>query len=232
MLRMAVTILQPMTDRAPIGIFGGTFDPVHFGHLRLAEEAREQLGLAAVRWIPAGQPPHRGTPRSEPRHRLEMVRLAIAGHPAFHLDDAEAVSADSSYTVPTLMRLRTELGSERPLVLLLGADAFLGLETWHRWRELFLLAHVAVAKRPGNTLDVARMTEALATEFTTRCGHSTVALSENPAGRILPFSITALDISATQLRSHFAAGRSARYLLPEPVLDYIFYHQLYLPSHS
>ena len=146
-----------MSEPAPLGILGGTFDPVHYGHLRLAEQAREQLGLAEVRWIPAGRPAHRGTPRSAPSHRVEMVRLAIAGNPAFHLDDAEAQSSAPSYSVPTLERLRGELGARRPLVLLLGAHAFLGLESWHRWRELFNLAHIAVATRPRSPLDAARL---------------------------------------------------------------------------
>lgn len=216
-----------MNELTPLGILGGTFDPVHFGHLRLAEEAREQLGLGEVRWIPAGQPSHRGAPRSAPQHRLEMVRLAIAGNATFHLDDAEARSAAPSYSVPTLTRLRGEFGVRRPLVLLLGADAFLGLETWYCWRELFGLAHIAVATRPGSPLDVARMPDALAAEFAARRCHSSAALGETPAGGILPFSITALDISATLLRANLATGCSSRYLLPDPVLDYIFQNRLY-----
>lgn len=137
-----------MPEPGPLGLFGGTFDPVHLGHLRLAEEAREALGLASVRWIPAGQPPHRGAPRLSGAHRLAMVRLAVAGNPAFQVDGAEVESPGPSYTVTTLERLRRELGPEQPLVLLLGADAFAGLPGWHRWQALLGLAHLVVLHRP------------------------------------------------------------------------------------
>ena len=144
-------------NRPPLRIFyGGTFDPVHDGHLRLAEEARNQLQLAAVRWIPAGQPAHRPLPQTTPAQRLDMVRLAIAGHPGFQLDDTEARTDQPSYTVHTLQRLRSELGATQPLVLLLGADAFLSLTTWHRWRELFTLAHLVAVQRPGSEVDAAQ----------------------------------------------------------------------------
>ena len=133
---------------APLGIFGGTFDPVHFGHLRLAGEAIAQLGLSGVRWIPAGQPRHREPPRVAAVDRLQMVRLALAGDPRFSVDAAEVESGEASYTVPTLERLRAEFGPRRSLVLL-GADAYAGLPTWHRWRELFSLAHIAVTLRPA-----------------------------------------------------------------------------------
>ncbi|MBI3525277.1 MAG: nicotinate-nucleotide adenylyltransferase [Betaproteobacteria bacterium] len=219
-----------MSDGALVGIFGGTFDPVHYGHLRLAEEARAALGLAEVRWIPAGQPPHRSAPQAAVEHRLAMLRLALAGNPAYSLDDSEALSAAPSYSVPTLERLRARLGAQRPLVLLLGVDAFLGLGSWHRWRELFGLAHLAVATRPGYTLEAGQMAPALAGEFHARRKHAAAALSAAPAGCILPFPITALDISATHLRATLRSGSggSARYLLPDPVLDYIAGHKLYL----
>lgn len=218
---------MPEASTGPIGILGGTFDPVHYGHLRLAEQAREQLGLAEVRWIPAGQPPHRGMPRGTSAQRLEMVKLAIAGNPAFALDAGEVFSREPSYSVDTLARLRGELGARQPLVLLLGSDAFLGLADWHRWRELFELAHIAVATRPGSTLATDKLPDALASEFAARrCSHVD-AIGGRPAGGILPFAITALDISATLLRANLAEGRSARYLLPDPVLDYIFRQHLY-----
>ncbi len=211
----------------PLGILGGTFDPVHFGHLRLAEEACEYLDLTAVRWIPAGQPAHRTAPTSTAQHRLNMVRAAISDNPRFHLDDAEVLSDAPSYSVPTLQRLRTELGGEQPLILLLGTDAFLGLERWHRWRELFELAHIAVATRPGTTFDPAQCSPLLAAEHAARQTISPLSLQATPAGHILTFPITALDISATQLRTQLTTGHSPRYLLPTQVLDYIFSHHLY-----
>ncbi|MBL8481248.1 MAG: nicotinate (nicotinamide) nucleotide adenylyltransferase, partial [Rhodocyclaceae bacterium] len=133
----------------PLGVFGGTFDPVHVGHLRLAEEAAETLQLERVAWIPAGRPPHRGAPATAAAHRLAMVQRAIADNPRFVLDDAEVRADAPSYSVLTLARLRAAHGPERPLVLLLGADAWAGLAGWHRWQEIFELAHIAVASRPG-----------------------------------------------------------------------------------
>ena len=216
------------TDPAgPLGLFGGTFDPIHLGHLRLAETAREALGLARVRLIPAGQPPHRATPGASGNHRLAMARLATADNPAFEVDAAEVTAAQASFTILTLERLRAELGSARPLVLLLGVDAFLGLPTWRRWTELLDFAHLAVANRPGYTLDAAQMAPALA-DLVARCKASPAALGAAPAGAIVPFEMTPLAISATDIRARAAAGLSLRYLLPPPVVDYISRHQLYL----
>jgi nicotinate-nucleotide adenylyltransferase len=211
----------------PLGILGGTFDPLHYGHLRLAEEACQALGLAEVRWIPAGQPPHRNPPLASAQQRLAMVSLGIAANPLFSLDDSEALAHQPSYSVPTLERLRAQLGAQRPLVLLLGADALPGLHRWHRWRELFQLAHLAVATRPGFELAADQLEPALAVEFRQRQSHAVAALATAPAGHILAFRITALDISATVLRGICKAGGSARYLLPDPVLDYISTHHIY-----
>lgn len=222
-------ILPPQPATGPLGVFGGAFDPVHYGHLRLAEEALQAVQLAELRWVPAGQPPHRATPQATVEQRLAMVRLAINGHPRFRLDDGEARCAAPSYTVATLARLRAQCGVQRPIVLLLGMDAFLGLDCWHRWQELFGLAHLAVATRPGFSLDIDRMPRPLAEEFRSRQAPAAEILAEVPAGRILTFPITALAISATALRATFEAGDSARYLLPDPVLDYIATHRIYAP---
>lgn len=215
-----------MTDTRPLGLIGGTFDPVHYGHLRLAEEAREALDLAGVRWIPAGQPPHRPAPRVAAAHRLAMVALAVAGNPAFTVDDAETTSAEPSYTVTTLERLRAGQAT-RPLVVLMGADAFLGLPTWHRWRDLFALAHIGVATRPGFTLSPDEWPAELAAACADRLGSDAAALRAAPAGRVVGFSMTPLAISASLLRAQLAAGSSVRYLLPDPVREYIDRQQLY-----
>ena len=211
----------------PLGIFGGTFDPVHFGHLRLAEEAIGQLGLGGVRWIPAGQPPHRGAPQVTAQQRLEMVLRSTAGNDRFSVDAGEVAAAAPSYTVPTLERLRAELGGDRPLVLLVGADAFAGLTAWHRWRDLFALSHVAVAHRPGFPVEVASLPHELASEFADRRLPDAGGLRAAPAGGIATFAMTQLAISATRIRKLLAAGESPRYLLPDSVLDYIRLHQLY-----
>ncbi len=213
-------------DRHPLGIFGGTFDPIHYGHLRLAEEAAEQLGLGQVRWIPAGQPPHRAAPRVTSRHRLDMVRLATADNARFCVDAAEVEAEAPSYTVPTLERLRGELGTARPLVLLVGADAFAGLPTWHRWRDLLDLAHVAVSHRPGFPVEPASLPRELAEVFAVRRSDPP-ALAKVPAGAIVTFAMTQLAISATQIRKLLANGESPRYLLPGSVVHYIEQNHLY-----
>lgn len=210
----------------PLGIFGGTFDPLHIAHLRLAIEAREALGLAGVRFVPAGQPPLREAPRTPGPHRLAMVRAAVADTPGFTVDAAEVDAARPSYTVETLERLRAELGPAQALVLLLGADAYARLEGWHRWRELFDLAHVAVATRPGHVPKVGAGGTALDAETARRLG-TAADLAATPAGRVVSFAITALDISATALRERLASGRDIRHLAPPAVLDYIDHHHLY-----
>lgn len=227
-----------MPDRPgdrPLGIFGGTFDPVHIGHLRLAEEAADQLDLAGVRWIPAGQPALRGAPQVTARQRLAMVRLATANNPRFAVDAAEVDAAEvegaqPSYTVLTLERLRRAdaCGAQRSLVLLLGADAFAGLPAWYRWQSLFELAHLAIAHRPGFPIDRGSLPAGLATCYDARFCECPATLAESPAGRIVTFAMTPLAISATRIRALLAQGSSARYLLPDEVIAHIKNHQLYL----
>lgn len=210
-----------------IGVFGGTFDPIHFGHLRLAEEMAEAIGLERVLFIPTGQPPHRGAPRTAATHRLEMVRRAIAGNPRFEADAREVERPRPSYTVDTLTALRAELGNDQPLWLLLGADAFLELPSWHEWRQLFVLANIAVAARPG-----AQQSDAMPDPLKGDVLQRQVAdgLAAGPAGSVLLRRMTPLDISATAIRDTLARRGSARYLLPDAVLDYIHEHQLYTHS--
>ena len=210
----------------PIGVFGGTFDPIHYGHLRLAEDMADALSLDRVLLIPAGQPPHRGAPRTAAGHRLEMVRRAIAGNPRFVADAREVQRPHPSYTVDTLISLRTELGDAQPLWLLLGADAFLDLPGWHEWRRLFELANIAVAERPGARLMQSdAIMEALKSEMSQR--QVTVGTPTGPAGSVLLRATPPLDISATAIRDILARHGSARYLLPDAVLDYIHEHRLY-----
>ena len=142
-----------MTAPAPLGLMGGTFDPVHLAHLRLAEEAAGHLALERVRWIPSGHPGHRAAPGTSAAHRLEMVKLAVRGNPRFTVDDAEATAAAPQFTIDTLRRLRAELGSEAPLVLIIGADQLHKLDTWRAWRELLDHAHFAVGERPRTSDD-------------------------------------------------------------------------------
>jgi len=198
---------------SPLGIFGGTFDPIHFGHLRTAFELLHALRLAEVRLVPAGNPPHRGVPLCDARHRLDMVCAAVADQPGLVVDDREVRRAGPSYTVLTLRELRDEAPG-RPICLLLGMDAFLGLPQWHEWRSVFDLAHVVVAHRPGWTApDAGTLGELLAERGTRRVED----LHESAAGRIHVRPVTQLEISSTDLRDLIVAGEDPRYLLPDSV---------------
>lgn len=217
---------------APVGILGGTFDPIHYGHLRLAEELGETLRLGEVLIVPSGMPPHRGAPAVSAEHRLAMARLAAAGNPRLEVDDRELRRAGPGYTFDTLAELRAESGAARPLVLLIGADAFLEFATWHRWHEIFGLAHVAVAHRPGSPVERwrERMPQPLAREYSARLMQQPLATHLSPAGGIVVIPFTALDIAATAIRDMLRAGASPRYLLPAAVLDYIREKRLYTGS--
>ena len=211
----------------PLGILGGTFDPIHYAHLRLGETLADRLHLAQVRFIPAAVPPHRVSPRVTAQDRLAMTRLATAGNPRFVTDDRECRRTGNSYTVDTLHELRAELGAERPLVLLMGVDAFNLLTTWSRWEQLFELAHIAVAHRPGFTFDLEKLPPALAVQVKDRLSDDPARVAVARAGTVVPVDVPALDISATGIRTLLAGGHSARYLLPDEVLDYIGSNHLY-----
>ncbi len=207
----------------PLAILGGTFDPVHHGHLRVAWEAAEQLD-AELRMIPAAVPPHRPQPLAGPSQRLAMLEAALAGQDRLRADARELERSGASYTVDTLAELRAEIGADRPLVLLVGADAFAGLSTWHRWRELFDLAHIGVLARPGH----GGVFEAeLAAEWFTRRVDDVAVLRTRAAGAILPLEVTPLEISASAVRALLACGRSPRWLVPDAVLALIARDGLY-----
>jgi nicotinate-nucleotide adenylyltransferase len=205
-----------------IGVLGGTFDPVHYGHLRPALEVYESLGLSELRLIPCREPPHRPPPEAPPHHRLAMVERAITGVPGFRSDARELARPGPSFTVDTLGELRAEIGPECPLLLVMGMDAFAGLHGWHRWREIAQLAHVVVAHRPGTapTLDSPYLELAPATD-------SVAMLRRRAQGRVFFQPVTQLDISATGIRECLRAGRSPRFLLPGSVRHYIADHRLY-----
>lgn len=200
-----------------IGIYGGTFDPVHYGHLRTALEVMENLALQSVRFIPCRVPPHRRQPRFSAQQRRRFLELALADAPGFILDTRELDRPGPSYMVDTLTSLRREVG-EQPLCLILGLDAFLGLPGWHRWQSLFDLAHLVVMDRPGYWPEwqppLLERVEHLGTA-------DPQELRRVPAGRIYFTRVTRLDISGTLIRRCLKQGRDPRYLLPDAVLDLI-----------
>ncbi|MET0226538.1 MAG: nicotinate-nucleotide adenylyltransferase [Dokdonella sp.] len=198
-------------DPRPLALFGGTFDPIHNAHLRVAWEAAEYLD-ADVRLLPANVPPHREQPCASAEQRSALVRAALAGQQRLTLDTRELRRAGPSYTVDTLLDVREEIGEERPLVLLVGADAFVGLPQWHRWKELFDLAHIGVLTRPGAT---GALPTELRTKIASRRCSEPRFIREAPAGRVLTIPVTPLDISASQIRELLAAGRDPRWLVPD-----------------
>ncbi|HSH73146.1 MAG TPA: nicotinate-nucleotide adenylyltransferase [Methylophilaceae bacterium] len=210
-----------------IGVMGGTFDPIHFGHLRMAQELSDALQLDEVRFIPAATPPHRKQPASSAQHRAAMVKLAIADNPLFKLDTCELERDGASYTIDTLTLLREETGSESSLHLLLGSDAFFGLPSWHRWQEILKLCHIVVAHRPHSAPDKRNMQEPLQNVFAKHQAQNINELAQQTSGEIWLQHITALDISATYIREQFKSSASARYLMPDSVIEYIDQHQLY-----
>ncbi|HEY6985402.1 MAG TPA: nicotinate-nucleotide adenylyltransferase [Rhodanobacteraceae bacterium] len=200
----------------PLAMFGGTFDPVHNAHLRVAWEAAEQLD-AEVRLIPVNVPPHRDPPIANARERAAILHAALRGQDRLVLDERELQREGPSWTIDTLIELREEIGPEGPLILLVGADAFLGLPSWHRWSELFDYAHIGVLTRPGH--EIATLPTELRIKVASRRTSDSNALISTPAGRVLAMPVTPLEISATQVREVLAAGSEPRYLMPDAVLD-------------
>ena len=189
----------------------------------------DRLGIDQIRLIPAKLPPHRANPQVSAQHRLAMVRLAATGNPRYVVDDRELRREGTSYTADTLMELRSELGDQVPLCLMLGVDAFVALMTWSRWHQLFDLAHLVVATRPGYALEMDELPEPLGSFARARIAAS---FGSAASGQVLLREIAALDISASVIRRALAQGQSTRYLLPDSVLDYIRDHQLYRGTHG
>lgn len=205
-----------------IGLLGGTFDPVHFGHLRTALELKCLFKLDAVHLIPCANPPHRPAPVASPALRLKMLQLALANRDGLVADGCEIARSGPSYTVDTLRELR--LGyKEAPILLFMGMDAFAGLELWHEWPQLFEYAHVVVITRPGFSAlqDLGDKQARWVTQAS--------ELKSLPAGKLFFQPVTPLDISATAIRELLARGGDPSFLLPDCVLDFIRQQQLYKP---
>ncbi len=198
-----------------IGLLGGTFDPIHFGHLRAALEVEEKLGLAHIRLIPSARPPHRDAPHASPQQRLMMLHLAMKNTDRFVVDDRELQRDGPSYSVDTLLSLRDDF-PENPLYLLLGTDAFLGIQTWYKWQSLLELAHIVVVRRPDETIE---MPKDLNTWY-----QAHLAISDDAhalSGKIWPIEVTQLAISATAIRALISKGQSPQFLIPDPVIQLI-----------
>lgn len=203
-----------------VGILGGTFDPIHFGHLRTALEVAEHFSVDTMRLIPGNVPPHRSAPLAESHHRLAMLKLALSPEPRLQADGRELQRTGYSYTIETLETFRAEFGTQSPLLLTLGLDAFLHFESWHRWRDILSLAHLVIVHRPGYPLPPDGW-------YNPHLSDNLNDLRTMPAGKVYFLAVTALEISATEVRKQLKQGRNPRYLLPDSVIDYIKIHQLY-----
>jgi len=209
-----------------IGVLGGTFDPIHVGHLRLAIEMREQLSLDTVHLIPVRKPPHRASPYTDASTRLKMLHAAVADAPELYVDERELRREGPSYTVDTLESLAKEF-ADRALCLILGMDAFSSLSTWHRWREILKLAHICVANRPGAELPQGgEVAEVLAEH---RIEHP-ADLHRFTNGNIFIQEIPLLEISASRVRDRLSRGLSSQYLVPERVREMIIKEALYVDA--
>ena len=209
-----------------IGLLGGTFNPIHFGHLRMAQELADALNLAEVRFIPSANPPHKTAPTVPAQQRAEMVQLAIADNPLFKLDTLELNRQGASYTIDTLISLREELGENVSICLIMGSDAFSKLDSWHRWAELLNYCHIILVQRPDSQSQT-KLSDQLTAFLSTHYTENVDDLVEKSAGYIHMQQITAQDISATNVRKKLTSDKSAKYLVPEQVLAYIKQQHLY-----
>jgi nicotinate-nucleotide adenylyltransferase len=207
----------------PLALFGGTFDPVHYGHLRCAEESRQKLCLDKLFLLPAGQPAHKDSPGASTAQRLHMLHLAQKEFPQLELDLSEINREGPSYMVDTLAGIRGQ-NPDKPLILLIGQDSANELNRWHRWSELFSLAHIVILSRPG--IEVGYRSE-LAQQIEKRLVDDANMLSQSQAGCVLQLKVNAIDICATTIKSMMQLGRSPSSMLPGSVLEYIIENGLY-----
>lgn len=205
-------------------MYGGTFDPVHHGHLRLAVELRECLQVPEIALVPCHIPPHRESPGASGDRRLELLRLAVAEEPGLLVDDRELNREGASYTADTLRQIRNEIGPDEPLVMVVGTDSFAGFDRWQEWESIPQLAHIVVVVRPGADLAAG---SAPAEMLAARAAESVDELHQAPAGRVLVLEPPLMDISATGIRERILSGRSPRYLVPDSVLNRICQLGLY-----
>lgn len=212
-----------------IGIYGGTFDPIHYGHLRIAEELLDMISLKRIIFVPSGAPRLRAAPVAARNHRSNMVYLAIRDNSMFSLDEREVNRPGMSTTIESLREYRCELGDSTALCFILGMDAFVKINQWHHWHELFNLCHMIIAARPGYSSinDQQNLPADIKKEFISRRVLNANDLELQTSGFIYTAETTLLEISASHIRSLINAGKSIRYLLPESVSDYIKSNCLY-----
>ena len=209
-----------------IAILGGTFNPIHNGHLYLADQLQKKLNFSAIRFMPAAIPALKDQPNISAEQRAEMVELAIKQHPHFTLDTRELKREGNSYTIDSLISLRQELGEKTSLCWLMGADAFAQLNQWHRWQALLNYAHLIVVHRPHSN-DLNHLNAEVKALLDAHATTNIQALAQQASGKILVQEIAALDISSTQIREQLNQREAISQLIPAKVLNYIHQHHLY-----
>ena len=209
-----------------VGLLGGTFNPIHNGHLRLAQELADALNFSEVRFIPSANPPHKTAPQVSAAHRAEMVKLAISSNPIFKLDARELQRNGASYTIDTLISLQEELGGSVALCLMMGSDAFSKLNTWHRWQALLDYCHIILVQRPASATQ-PQLSEELSVLLHDHYTENISDLTNENAGYIHMQKITSLDITSTNIRAQLESELSPRYLMPDNVITHINNNKLY-----
>jgi nicotinate-nucleotide adenylyltransferase len=210
----------------PIALFGGTFDPIHYGHLRCADEARQKLGLKNLYLLPAGDPPHREPPRATVKQRLEMLQLAVQEFPFLLIDDRETRRSGPSYMVDTVQELRTGF-KDRPLLLLIGQDTANHFHTWYHWQQIFELSHIVVLTRPGSSVQYA---PEVAKQMQARSISDVKKLHESCAGAVLQLEVESIDVSSTDIKNAITSRAAVKSMLPAAIIEYIEQNRLYLTA--
>lgn len=206
-----------------VGYFGGTFDPIHNGHVQMAAELKRACGFEQMFLLPCRNPPHRASPACSDTQRLDMVRLAIADNNVLRIDDREYKRSSLSYTIDSLIELRRELGDSVSISWCVGMDSLVNLNTWHRWRELLEYAHLVVVDRPGWQLpDKGEVAQWLQKNLA-----DTDVLRSKPCGNVIVQSLSLIDVSATDIRGRIKSKKSVQFLLPDAVWRYVIQNQLY-----
>ena len=210
----------------PLALFGGTFDPVHYGHLRCADEVRLKLGLKTLYLLPAGNPPHRGLPQATVKQRMDMLQLGCLEFPSLKIDDRETRRHGPSYMVDTLQEMRIS-HQDRPILLLVGQDAANLFHTWYQWERLFELAHLVILTRPGSH---SQYTVEVAKQIQNRSVQAVHDLLKSAAGSVFHLQVESIDVSATKIKHYIRSELDARSMLPAAILEYIRQNRLYLTA--
>lgn len=211
-------------QKPPLVLFGGTFDPIHFGHLRTALELQEVLNVPQINLVPTGEPVHKSSTGASAAQRFEMVRLAVESDAALLADDCELVSDEPCYTINTLMKKRAEVGEDLPIVLVMGMDSLLGIKSWSQWQQLTDYSHLLIVARPGYEPEFDSELHCFIDQHKVE---DLNLLNSLPSGHLVMHQLTPMNVSATQVRKIIKQGSNPRFLIPDSVWNFIKHERLY-----